>query len=360
MIHIGIDLHIITNMVISAINDNGEQVWFGKIPSTEAGLADFFNRFDQPVQAVVECTGNWYWVADWCAGHQVSLTLAHAKMLKAISYAKVKTDKVDARTLADLLRAGLIPEAHKQMGAQRELRELTRGRLRMVGRRDKLKNMVWNLAAKYNVRIGDYENGWRYPDELQRWLEGKLPRTAHFEAGLLLDQMRQLQGHIHQMEQQIEQQVAFTKALERMLPIPGIGLVTGWTILAEVGDIQRFPSAKKFVSYCRLAPGSKNSGGRNRHRSGNKDGNKYLRMAFGQAAVSAYGQYGPVKKFYNKVKRRSGKKVARTVVAKELAKIVWHVLSKEEAYKGFKGHPTRVAVNPSWPQPISLPRGTGA
>jgi transposase len=359
MIHIGIDLHF-ANMVNSAINDNGEQIWSGKIPATEAGLADFFSQFTEPVQAVVECTGFWYWVADWCSEHQIPLKLAHAKMLKAISYAKVKTDKVDARTLAELLRAGLIPEAHMQMGAQRDLRELTRGRLRMVQRRDELQNMVWNLAAKYNVRVRDCESGWRYLGELKEWLEDKLPASAHLEAQLLLDQMLQLQDHIRKLEHRIEQQVEFTDMLERMLPIPGIGLVTGWTILAEVGDIRRFPSAKKFVSYCRLAPGSKNSGGRNRHRTANKDGNKYLRIAFGQAAVSAYSQYGPVKKFYTKVKRRSGKKIAGAVVAKELAKIVWHVQTKEEPYKGFKGHSTRVAVNPSWPQPISLCQGTGA
>lgn len=358
MIHIGIDLHY-TNMVNSAINDNGEQIWKGQIPATEAGLADFFRQFDEPVQAVVECTGSWYWVADWCARHDIPLTLAHAKMLKAISYAKVKTDKVDARTLAELLRVGLIPQAHMQMGPQRDLRELTRGRLRMVQRREKLQNMVWSLAGKYNVRIGDCEGGWRYLDQMKQWLADKLPEVAQLEACLLLDQMRQLQGHIHQMEQRIEQQVTFSEALERMLPIPGIGLVTGWTILAEIGDIRRFPSAKQFVSYCRLAPGSRNSGGRNRHKSGNKDGNKYLRMAFGQAAVSAYSQYGPVKKFYKKVQARSGKKIARAVVAKELAKIVWHVQSKEEPYKGFKGHSTRVAVHPSWPQPISLRKGTG-
>ncbi|NGP88487.1 transposase [Fodinibius halophilus] len=109
--------------------------------------------------------------------------------------------------------------------------------------------------------------------------------------------------------------------------------------MAEIGDITRFPSAKQFVSYCRLVPGSKNSGGNRRHKSGNKDGNKYLRAAFGQAAVSAYTHYKVVKKFYRKIKRRSGRSVARAVVGKELAKGVWYMLTRDEEYKGFKGHP---------------------
>jgi transposase len=353
MIHIGIDLHF-TNMVNSAINDNGEEIWRGKLPATRQSLRDFFSQFDEPVQAVVECTSFWYWVADWCQENKIRLHLAHAKMLKAISYAKVKTDKVDARTLAELLRAGLIPEAHMQLGAQRDLRELTRGRLRMVHRREKLQASLWNLAAKYNVNIHDVESAWRYPDQLARWLVAQLPEVSYLEARLLLEQLVQLQSHIVQIEQSIEESSEFSPELERLMAVPGVGLVTGWTILAEVGDILRFTSDKKFVSYCRLVPGSKNSSTSRRHKSGNKDGNKYLRMAFGQAAVSAYSHYGPVKRFYNKVKRRSGKKVARTVVAKELAKIIWHMLTKQQHYKGFKGHPTRVASPSGWPQPISL------
>lgn len=354
MIHVGIDLHF-TNMVNSAINDKGEEIWKGKLPATRQSLGDFFSQFDEPVQAVVECTSFWYWVADWCQENNIPLRLAHAKMLKAISYAKVKTDKVDARTLAELLRAGLIPEAHMQMGNQRNLRELTRARLRMVERRESLQSSVWNLAAKYNVNIHDVESSWRYPDELIKWLQARLPQVSYLEAEMVLEQILQLQKHIRRVEKAIEEQADFTCELERLLAVPGIGLVTGWTILAEVGDILRFTTDKKFVSYCRLVPGSKNSSGNRRHKSGNKDGNKYLRLAFGQAAVSAYGQYGPVKKFYNKVKRRSGKNVARAVVGKELAKIVWHMLTKDEDYKGFKGHSTRMAGKPSWPQPISLP-----
>lgn len=351
MIHIGIDLHY-NNMVIAEINDNGEIVRQTKLPACKQTFGKYLDSFDEPIHAVVESTGFWYWVADCCQQRDVRLTLAHSKMVKAISYAKVKTDKVDARTLGDLLRAGLIPQAHMQMGSQRDLRELTRGRLRMVHRREGLQSSLWNLAARYNIRIE--EVGWRYPEALREWLEPELPEVVRLEARLLLEQILQLPEHIRQLEQAIEGQAEFTPALERLLPVPGIGLVTGWTILAEVGEITRFVSDKKFFSYCRLVPGSKNSSRTRRHKSGCKDGNKYLRMAFGQAAVSASCQYGPVKKFYNKIKRRSGKKVARTVVGKELAKIVWHILTQNEEYKGFKGQSTRVASRPYWPQPISL------
>src|SRR5699024_7986772 len=131
MIHVGIDLHT-QNMVNVAINDKAEIVLQADMPTSTRSLVDFFAAFDQPVQAVVECMSNWYWLSDWCREHNIPLPLAHAKMVKAISYAKVKTDKVDAKTLAELLRADLIPEACQAKPDRRELRELTRGRLRMI------------------------------------------------------------------------------------------------------------------------------------------------------------------------------------------------------------------------------------
>jgi len=350
MIHVGIDLHS-RNMTLVALNDNGDLICEVKTESNTIELERFFQNIDRPVQAAVECTSYWYWVADWCKQYQVPLQLAHAKMLKAISYAKVKTDSIDARTLADLLRAGLIPQAYKTDGSQRDLRELTRARLRMIDRRIKLQGSLWQLAAKYNMLVQDV--GWRYLDRLEEFLTDGLPEVVHLEAQLLLGQIRTCQDHIIALEKAIESQASFHEDVDRLLAVPGFGLVVSWSILAEVGDIHRFPSDKQFVSYCRLVPGSKDSGGKHRHRSGNKDGNRYLRMAFNQAAIIAYTHYPVVRKFYNKVKRRSGKHVARTVVGKELAKIVWHMLSKREEYKGFKGRMTKISKENYWPQPIS-------
>ena len=331
MTYVGIDLHA-NNIVNVAINGNGKIVREAKLPTATRLLEDFFSDLEA-THPIVECTSSWYWLSDWCRANGVELTLAHSKMVKAISYAKVKTDKVDAKTLAELLRADLIPEAYQIKHDRRELRELTRGRLRLIQWRGKLQSTLWNQVIKYNVQISGTQ--WRYPDKLGNWLQPQLPPAANLQAQLMLEQITQLQGHIHRLEEEIEQQTTFDEAAERLMAVPGLGKVGAWTILAEIGDIARFPSAKQFTSYCRLVPGAKDSGGSRRHKSGNKDGNRYLRAAFGQAAVSAYTHYKVVKKFYRKIKRRSGRPVARAVVAKELAKGVWHMLTKNEEYKGF-------------------------
>jgi len=177
---------------------------------------------------------------------------------------------------------------------------------------------------------------------------------------VLLGHIRLTQDHMMELEQAIEGQTEFDQQVQQLKVLPGFGLVCAWTVVAEIGDITRFASARQFVSYCRLVPGSKDSGGKHRHRSKNKDGNRYLRIAFNQAAIIAYRDYPVVKEFYKKVTRRSGKHVARTVMGKELAKIVWHMLSKQEEYKGFKGRMTRVTTQTYWPQPIPCPTTGGS
>jgi transposase len=272
MIHVGIDLHS-RNMTLAAVNDNGDLVLERKIVNSPLLLEQFFADLPRPVQAVVECTSFWFWLADWCSGHDIPLYLAHAKMLKAISYAKVKTDAVDARTLADLLRVDLIPKAHQPPLDQRELRERTRARVRMIDNRRHVQSRLWHLAAKYNVIID--EVGWRYLDRVEGLLLGRLPAAVHLESRLLLGQIRQIQQDIVTMEQDITTQVHLHPRVALLQDLPGFGLVCSWTVMAEIGDITRFPSAREFTSYCRLVPGSKDSGGKQRHRRGNKDGNRY-------------------------------------------------------------------------------------
>lgn len=156
--------------------------------------------------------------------------------------------------MADLLRADLIPEAYQIKHDRRELWELTRGRLRLIQWRGKLQSTLWNQAIKYNVEISGSQ--WRQLEKLQQWLQPQLPPAANLQAQLLCEQISQLQQHIQRMEDEIEKQVPFEAAAERLMAVPGLGKVGAWTILAVIGDITRFPSAKQFVSYCRLVPGA--------------------------------------------------------------------------------------------------------
>jgi len=126
------------------------------VPSTAGALQQYFAQFPGPHRAVVESTGAWYWLADALAAVGVELVLAHATRLKAIATAKVKTDPLDADTLALLLRADLIPQAHMIAPAQRGPRDLMRARLRLVEKSVSGQNSIDRLLGKFNLlRVAD-------------------------------------------------------------------------------------------------------------------------------------------------------------------------------------------------------------
>jgi transposase len=269
---------------------------------------------------VVESTANWYWLADLLEEEGVEITLAHSKLVKAIAHAKVKTDAIDANTLAQLLRVDLIPRAHMISPELRGVRDALRVRLRLVQKRTRCQNAVSALLAKYNVNT--VEN---------------LPVLARLEAECHLEQMELLQHQAKRIIGTISPELLETDDVQHLLWIPGIGRINAFQVHLEVGEISRFPSVKHFLSYARLVPGAKNSGGKTRHRS-SKDGNRYLKIAFSHAAVRAIQYYPETGSFYQKQCRKKPKPVARGIVAKEIGKIVYYVLQKGEPYDGtFKG-----------------------
>lgn len=181
MLHHGIDLHK-RSLVLASLDASGTVVKRASIRAYRGDVQRYFRSLSRPHSAVVECTGSWYWLADTLRALKVPLTLAHARQLKAIAAAKVKTDPVDAHTLAQLPRADLIPEAHMVSAELRPYRDLLRTKLRLVQKRVGAKNSISRVLEKYNVPS---------PDEL--------PPLPFLQAGLFQDQVELLGQPIRQV-----------------------------------------------------------------------------------------------------------------------------------------------------------------
>ena len=108
-------------------------------------------------------------------------------------------------------------------------------------------------------------------------------------------------------------------------------------IYLELDGIERFEGEKRFFSYCRLVPGAANSSNRHKHKSGSKDGNRYLKIAFSDAAVRAIQYYPEIREFYKKKTRKTHRMIARTIVAKELARSAYFILKNEVEFETFRG-----------------------
>jgi transposase len=332
MLHSGIDLHK-RDVVIATVDEDGRHVRDARLATSRAAISGYFATLPGPHRAVVESTSNWYWLRDLCGSTGVDLRLGHSKYIKAISYAKVKTDAVDAATLAQLLRSDLIPEAHMVSAERREARDLLRARLRLVAQQTRLKNSITGLFAQYNVTT-----------------PAALPTLVQFRVRLLTEQLALLAGQVKTLEHELVPLLVPDADVQRLLWIPGVGKLGAFTLVLEIDGIDRFPTPRDFVSYCRLVPGAGNSGGKSRHKR-SKDGNRYLKLAFTHMAVRAIQYYPEIRAFYQRTARRKKPIVARALVAKELARIVYYVLHRQEPYNGtFKGHPLSRTKQPKWPR----------
>jgi transposase len=335
MFYTGIDQHRLGS-TLTTFTAAGERVGEATLPNDRSTLSRYFAQFPGPHQAVVEATGRWYWLRDLLVPQGIDLRLAHAKFLKAIAYAKVKTDAVDATTLGQLLRVGLIPEAHMIHDAQRGPRDVLRARLRMVARRSSAKNSFDRLLEKWNVATPT-----------------ALPPLYQVQAACQTALITTLTEQIKHLEQAVQADLLDVPAVQRLLWIPGIGRIMAFTIALEVGDIQRFRTVKHFWSYCRLVPGAADSADRRRHRP-SKDGNRYLKLAFSHAAIRAAQYFPEVRQWYQRWKRKKPLRVARALIAKEIAKSVYHVLRDDVDFnQQFKGTPLTRRKQAQWPRRAS-------
>jgi len=295
------------------------------------GMTEYFDSFGGAGTVTVEATRGWYWLTDMVESRGLAVKLAHPAKVRLIADARIKTDKIDAWVLAHLERLGFLPEAYIPPQAVRDRRELLRYRLGLVGLSTGLKNRVHALLAKLGI----------IPEQTD--LFGKAGRE--FLAGLELREVyrRVLDGELAVIDflaAEVKRITAELRAAlkedpraELLRSIPGVGVLTAYLLLAEIGDIGRFPSAKRLCSYAGLVPRTYASGGRSWQGGITRQGNRYIRYAMVEAAQVATRKDVALGRFYQRLKREKGAGKARVAVARKLLVAVYHILQRKEPYR---------------------------
>ena len=207
---------------------------------------------------------------------------------------------------------------------RRAYRDVMRTRLRLVERRTAFKNSIERIFEKYNVGSED-----------------RLSPSARIQLDCHRRCICELDREIKTLEQSLNGVLTSDADVQRLLWIPGIGRILALTILLEIDDISRFASVKQFYSYCRLVPGCENSGGKTKDKK-SREGNRYLKLAFSHATINAS---------YRRTLKRKCKPIARAIIAKELARIVFEVLRCAEPYdQTFKGRALSRPKSQDWPR----------
>jgi len=329
MYHVGIDLHR-RYLVAEVVDKRGSGVTGSRLPNDEGAVLEFLNALDGPVRVALESTGNWPWLYDLLDSEGIETKLAHPQKVKAIGSAKLKNDKVDGRMLAQLLRTDLLPESYVPPREVRQWRELVRYRAALVRIQTGLKNRIRALLAKRNLTLDSATLMSRAARSELAALS--LPVLARQQVDQSLELLDHLASCVRELDREIRLRAGEQAEADLLRSVPGIGYYRALLILGEIGEIERFPSARKLASYAGLVPTTRSSGGHTYHGRITKQGSVWLRWAMIQAAMHAVRRPGPLQRFYEKQRRRKGTKIARVAAARKLLMYVYWMLKNEETY----------------------------
>ena len=336
MEYFGLDVHK-QYTVYTRVNQAGTILGQGRVANDLDSLAALLAPSDGPAKVVLEAGGIWPVFADALEELGAEVILAHPLRTRAIAAARVKTDRIDSAILAHLLRADLIPQAYLAPPPVRELCELLRYRIGLVRVQTIVKNRVHALLALRGLRspLSDL-----FGRAGRRWLdEVELPTVAHQCLKGHLAVLDGVQIQIKVVHSEVRRRARQSCEAKRLRTIPGVGAFSALLILAEVGEIRRFPDARHLVSYAGLAPSVHSTGGHTRYGHITKQGSPWLRWILVEAAIAGSARPGALQDRYRRLARRKGAKTARVALARHLATVVYHVLARAEVYREALGEP---------------------
>ena len=298
-----------------------------------------------PVEVALEACSGWYWIVDGLEKMGAKVHLAHPLKTKLIAESRVKTDKIDARALYDLLRTEFLPEAYIAPRKVREDREIHRHRASLVKIRTSVKNRVHGLLAKHGIffSLSDIF-GVRGRESLKRIMP-ELSPVYKEELKRYLALIDWLNKEIGKIERKIRSRVSNNPLSKLLMTIPGIGYYSAHLILSEIGDVNRFARPKKLISYAGLNPGVSQSGKHFHNLPITKQGNVWLRWILIQDAPHAARSDVRLGHIYSRIAKRKGNNTAKVAVAREMLQAIYYVLKKKEPYcpKSVTSHITMVS-----------------
>jgi transposase len=327
---IGLDVH--RDFCQVAIADGGRARSAGRVATTPEQLELFAQSLSPDDRVVLEATGNALAIARILDPHVAEVVLAHAKQVRAISHAKVKTDKVDAKVLADLLAADLIPRVWIGDERTRAMRRLVTRRRGLVKRRTQIKNEL--SAALHRNLKGRNPASDPFGKKGREWLAAQqLPLDERLTVDGCLRQLDFLGQELAAVDRIIAGLAVNDADVRRLMTIPGVDVTTASTLVAVIGDIRRFPSPRHLVGYLGLHPTVRQSGnGPARHGRTSKEGSAAARHVLVEAAWASAKSPGPLRAFAQRTAARRGRHVATVAVARKLAVLTWHLLTRGEDY----------------------------
>lgn len=343
--YVGLDLHK-NYSFCTAMNENGDILKKAKIPNHCEPISSFLDQFPHP-RVAVEAGSNWYWLIDYLQDENIDVVLSHPKKTKAVASAKIMTDKISSEVLAHLLRANFLPTAYILPPQIRHIRDLLRHRAALTIIRTSLKNRIHAILRQFNFHCPRTD---LFGKSGRNWLRG-IPLQGNYQLFVdnFLSLLDALEPKIKELNRTIEELAEKSPQAILLDEIPGIDYYSALLILMEIGDISRFPDHRHFCSYIGIVPSKYKSGNTDYTGSITKEGNRWLRWIFNEAAQKVeISPKNPYRKMYFKILRKKGRAKAIIAVARKIATSAYYMLSRNEHFRLPKditkvGHSIRVS-----------------
>lgn len=331
MLTLGIDCHKKYSQV-AVLNAKGKFVMNVKMPNNKEQFEQLFNELNEPCQAVIEAGYTWGTMYDLLTELGVDVTVAHALKVKAIASSKIKTDTIDARTLAELLRAELIPEVHVPVKEVRQQKDILRQRCWFVKSKTALKNRIHQILARNHIKNPGFSDlfgvgGRKFLNSLT--LTGPDQKLLHQD----LELYDFINEQIKQVTKWIEESLKDNSNREILQTIPGFGSILSALAALEIDTISRFNHAAKLSSYAGLVPSTYASGGKVYHGDILPNCNRWLRYAFIEASWVAITVSPYFRALYERLKKNKGANTAIVAVARRLSEVAYNCLKENRSYE---------------------------
>ena len=318
--------------------ESGQTLKEAKLFNDEENFISFLKDLPRPIRLVMEATANWQYFYKCFEDVVEEIQMAHPLKTKAIASAKIKTDRIDSGILAQLGMADLVPQAYIPPQDVRDLREILRHRAFMVALQTRVKNRIHSYLWKLGINC-EYTD--LFGKSGLKWLKS-LDLREPFNTLIAQDLkiLETLREEIKKTTKKIDALAKEDERVKLILPIKGIGKYSAMLILAEIGDIHRFPSPKNLISFAGLCPSTHQSGKVFYNGRITKQGSKWLRWILVEAS-QRYGKVpGKFGHIYRRISMKKGPKTAKVAVAREILKCIYYCLKRgvvfEERWKPVK------------------------
>ncbi len=325
-VYVGIDVHRKRSQVAVVSEDGTVQLNKNVVNGSEPMLR-LIGDLPSGTPVAFEAAFGWGWLVQLLEDYGFEPHMVHPLRCKAIASARLKNDKVDAAILAQLLRADLLPEAWIAPPKVRQLRALLRHRASLVRVGTQQRNRIHAVAADHGYdRSASY---WTGPG--RGWLaELDLPPASREIVTDCLAVIDGLAPIIDRIDGELHQHAKADPRVTVLRTLPGVGEFTALVMVAEIGDITRFGSARKLASWAGLTPTVRGSDLKVRHGNISKQGSAWLRWVMNQAAQTAK-RSPDFAATYSSIARRRGKKIATIAISRKLLTRAWHLLAELQA-----------------------------